>query len=473
MRFTGKSFLIIVFILCALPVGIIIAALTPPGQSPDEPAHVGRAASLLHGGILGVRKTVTDPNTGQPMLVTGLKVDKGIVTFDFDRTKRIYGRPVMTIDDYYQLHRFPSNHEKKFDWMPNTATYLPVAYLPATMGLAIGLVFQQPPWVELLLARLMNFFALLAFGVAALAIAAYGEALLLAVLLLPITLFLAATVNQDGVLIGMVCLACAALTRAERHWRIVAMGLLAIFLCSKQPFVPLLLVLLLPLERAGLLRRVRDVVITALPMLLWTALVAAFVIVPFGQPPHHPGPLFAGDRSVIIDHADPAANLHILLADPTRFLTLPWHGTVMFWHFDLRDMIAVFGPFEYWLPLPFDIMWGLCLVAGFLGLFFTPRMVAGRPVIKDFFVVVGGCFLSYWLINIALYLTWTGVGEDYVAGFQGRYLVFFWPVLLLAVPVAFRKWQVPVWVPAVPAMVLGLFDLGYLPFQLVIDYYLH
>jgi len=43
---------------------------------------------------------------------------------------------------------------------------------------------------------------------------------------------------------------------------------------------------------------------------------------------------------------------------------------------------------------------------------------------------------------------------------------------LLAVPLAFRKWQVPVWVPAVPAIMLGLFDLGYLPFQLVIDYYL-
>ncbi len=463
------------FILCALPVGMIIAALTPPGQSPDEPAHVARAASLLHGAILGVRKTIPDPNTGQPMQVTGLKVDKGIVTFSVDHTPRIDGRPVVTLDWYNQTHLAPSDHQKRFIRLPNTATYLPVAYLPAAAGLAAGVICQQPPWVDLLLARLGNLAALLALGVAALAITAYGEALLLAVLLLPITLFLAGTVNEDGVLIGLVCLTCAALTRTERRWRLTGIMLLALFVCSKPPYAPLLLVLALPLMRAGLPQRAREVLIAALPMVLWWALMAAFVIVPFGQPLHHPGPLFAGDRAVLIDHTDPKANLHILLSDPTRFITLPWRATQMFFHYEIEDMVAVFGPFQYWLPWHFDLAWIFGLGLAWLGLFFTARPATARQAgpVGAFFTVPLLCVVTYWFIHIMLYISWSDVGADFAQGFQGRYLVVFWPFLLLAVPAAFQKWQLPNWVPALPVIALGLFDLGYLPMQLAMDYYLY
>ncbi len=54
----GKSAAIILFVLCALPVCMMTALITPPGQSPDEIPHTARALGLLHGAILGVRKEV-------------------------------------------------------------------------------------------------------------------------------------------------------------------------------------------------------------------------------------------------------------------------------------------------------------------------------------------------------------------------------------------------------------------------------
>ena len=47
----SKRALVMVFVICALPVCFSTALLTPPGQSPDEPAHIVRAEGLLRGAI--------------------------------------------------------------------------------------------------------------------------------------------------------------------------------------------------------------------------------------------------------------------------------------------------------------------------------------------------------------------------------------------------------------------------------------
>jgi hypothetical protein len=368
-----------------------------------------------------------------------------------------------------------SDHTLFFDHLPNTATYLPVAYLPATAGMAVGLAFNEPPWVCFLLARFFMLFTMLALGVAALAIAAYGEALILAIMLLPMSLFLAATVNQDGVLIGMACLAAAALTRPGGWSRLLGVTLLALILCSKQPYAPLLLVLLLPLEWPGLPRRARDMVLATIPMLIWSALIAAFVVVPFGQPPHHPGPLFEGDRSVIIDHTNPAANLHILLHKPLLFLTLPWH-TAQFWFVEsMREMVGVLGPLQLVLPDPYYHSWDICLVIAWLGLLVTPRArpVAVPTAIANFFLVAFAFLATYWLIEIAFYLSWTDTGADMISGFQGRYLLLFLPFAIFALPPLPLRIKIPPIVPALPAIAMGLIDVGYIPVKLVWNYYLH
>ena len=65
----------------------------------------------------------------------------------------------------------------------------------------------------MVLARLCMLAAFLVLGGVALYVAAYGEALLFCVLLMPMTLSLAGSLNQDGILIGLACLSAAAMTR--------------------------------------------------------------------------------------------------------------------------------------------------------------------------------------------------------------------------------------------------------------------
>lgn len=472
---TGKSALIAFFILCALPTGLMMVFITPPGQVPDEPAHLARAAGLLHGEIMGKRVGILDLGTGAKMWTAGVNTDSGLFQASFGRVTQIANFPVVTTPDFLAMRSQPPNHSLQFSVIPNTAVYFPAVYLPATLALALSLAVHAPPYAGILLARLFMLAAFLVLGVLALWLAAFGEAALFAVLILPMTLFLAGSINPDGVLIGMVALACAAFTRGSAGYRWLALVLFVLFLGVKPPYIPLLAVFALPLFGPGFWTRVRDVALAALPVLLWVALAVIFVVVPFGVAKYHPGPLYAGDRSIWLQQTDSAANLHILLAAPMRLIMLPAHSIAVWGRDWLAGMIGILGLLQIAMPMGYYVLWAAALAVAFSGLVFCrrPETVPARTALANF-LFVGFLLLSTgWLLLISLYLNWTTVGEDIIDGGQGRYLIPLLPFLILAIPQWRSRFTLPALVPAIPAILLGLCDLAYLPVKLVWTYYLH
>ncbi|MDE8345680.1 MAG: DUF2142 domain-containing protein [Acidocella sp.] len=462
----ARRIMMMMFVLCALPVGLLTALVTPAGQSPDEPNHLARAAGLLHGAVLAVRR---------PGGQTGVMVDTGLYVASFAPVTMIGVHHVVTASGFLEDRAQLPDHKLIFVDLPNTAAYFPAPYLPATLGLALGLLVKAPPFACFLLARLGMLAAFLALGVAALWVAAYGEALLLTVLLMPMTLFLAGTVNEDGVLIGMVCLACAALTRGAQGWRVLALVLFGLFLGSKAPYIPLLAVFLLPLAGGRFRARLRDVLVTGTAVTLWVALITVFVIVPFGQPLHHPGPLYTGDPWIWLHQTDAAANLHILLARPIRFLALPVFTEAIWGVQILREAVGVLGALEIQLPNGYYAAWAVCGGAALVGLVFVRRPVAARPRVAAGSALVVGFLLlfTYWLLFIVFYLDWTEVGNLVIDGVQGRYILPMLPFLLFAVPGWQGRLALPKLWPALPTLMMGLFDIGYVPVKLVWTFYLH
>jgi len=464
------------FLLCALPVTVLTALITPPGQSPDEPAHVARAAGLLHGAVLGVRQPGLCAYSGRGKMLSGVKVNQGLFVAAFGVTTQVGGHPVVTADDFLAMRAQPPQPGHVFASIPNTVTYFPLTYIPATLGLSLGLLLAGgKPFICIMLARFAMLFAYLALGLLALRLAAYGEALLLTVLLLPMSLFLAGTVNQDGVLIGLACLAGAALTRGTQGMRWLGLAMLVLLLLAKPPYMPLLGVLLLPLFAPGFFWRLRDVVLAALPVLLWAGLISALVVVPFGKPPYHPGPLFAGDRSVLLDHTDPAANLHILLAQPSRFLTLPWDTLHQWAAGKLDEMIGVLGLLQISMPFGYYVLWSIAIGVALAGLLFSgrPGVLSGRTQVVNLVWTSGLLAANVWLLFVMFYLSWTNVGLDFVDGVQGRYFLPLLPFLLFAIPSLRPRAKLPPLLPALPVVLLGLYDIGYIPLRLLNTYYLH
>ena len=297
--------------------------------------------------------------------------------------------------------------------------------------------------------------------------------MLLAVLLLPMSLFLGGTLDQDGILIALSCLACAGLTRDTAGGRKLAFAAFLVVLLAKPPYLPVLAIFALPLACPGFWRRAGEVVLASLPVLLWAAIVVAFISVPFAKPLYHPGPLFTGGVGLIMDRTDSAANLHILLANKSLLLTLPWHTLALFGMDKLKEMVGVLGLLQLSFPHWFYGLWWGAVVFALLGAAMSSRpFILPWPVsMLNSVVALAVIILTGWLIMLSFYLSWTNVGMDFIDGLQGRYALLLLPFLLFAAP-AFGAW-IPEWLPALPVLLLGVFEIGYIPMKLVSFFYVH
>jgi hypothetical protein len=474
-RLSAKPVLVALFLFCALPAGMLMALLTPPGQVPDEPNHVARAAGLLHGEVLIIHRFHINPQTGLPRFGPAAKVDTGLMEAALGHTTMSGDVHKVFLSDLWIMSHTPPDHTPRYVGIPNTATYFPTAYLPAALGLGLGMAAHLVPFYCFLLARLFMLAAFLALGAAAIAVAEYGAALLLAILMLPMTLFLAGSISEDGILIAAACLTAALFTADPLEHpgrRIAGLLVLVLVLACKPPYAPLLGLALLPLFGPGLWRRAGIAVVAALPVLLWLGLVLHFTAVPFSKPPYTPGPLWTGDPKTIFDSTNAGANLHILLADPVRLFTLPWHTFTAIYTEELHEMICALGLMQVRFGEAYYWLWDAALLLPLAALAVATRGPVLRSVATALYVLLL-LAAALWAVELSMYLNWSQVGAYYVEGFQGRYLLLLLPFLILALPPGRGAFRLPAIIPALPVVALGIVDLAILPMKLVTFFYLH
>jgi hypothetical protein len=469
-RYPVKSLLVAAFLLCALPTGLMMALLTPPGQVPDEPNHFARAVGLMHGSVLIIHASHISAATGKLHFDPAIKITTGLEAAAIGHTTVVNGVHQVFQSDWWTMTHSPQTTTVMHAFIPNTATYFPAAYLPAALGVAAALAAHATPMVCFLTARLFMLAAYLALGMLALSLAETGGAYLLAILLIPMALFLAGSVSEDGVLVAIACVATAAATGpVTPRRRVISLVALGLFLAAKPPYLPLLLLLLLPRFGGTFARRCAMACNVAAPVLLWLALVLRYTAVPFYKPPYHPGPLWAGDPTMTFEQTDSSENLHILLAHPARFLSLPWHFWASNLVLQLHEMIGTLGLLQITLPFPYLVAWGAALALTFAAA--IPRRATAADALPAL-AVPAILLLAIWGVTISLYLNWTGIGFDQIDGMQGRYLLPLLPFALLAMPPG-RAQPIASLIATIPITFLGLFGLAYLPLTFVAFFYLH
>jgi hypothetical protein len=244
---------------------------------------------------------------------------------------------------------------------------------------------------------------------------------------------------------------------------------------GKPPYILMLGVFLLPFLGGGFWLRLRQVAVASVPVLIWVALILAFVVVPFHKPMFHPGPLYPGNPNIWMDHSDARENLHILLSPPTRLISLPWRTVLFCGPQRVRQIVGVLGLLQIYLPDYIYLAWALCGVVALLGLVFTrhPVELSNANKILNFLFVLFLMAATCWVLMIQFYLDWTTIGLDWIDGIQGRYFLPLLPFLLFAIPGFRWRFALPPLLPALPAIALGIFDIGYIPMKLVWGFYLH
>jgi uncharacterized membrane protein len=420
------------FVWVAMLFGLALALLTAPLEAPDEPQHFLRAYQVSEGRLLPVR----DGQHGGGVLPVSL----------LDMTQR------------FQFLRFHT--ERKTSWWkireslqvplePGkrafipfvTAIYSPIAYVPQAIAIGIGRRLALPPLALMYLARCANLLAWVGMGYAALRITPVCARPLFLLLLMPMSLFQAASLSADATTNGLAVLFAAAVMRmalAGRDRQITGLAwagltfISAALTLTKFAYLPICaLALLIPAERFGSRAQ------RATALLLFFAANVAVVLLW--------APQTRGLDATLRDDADVSARRQVayLRAHPTAAIRVAAHA---FAADGWRMIRSCIGSRLGSKDAP---MWGgfilVYLIAMLLACWSAERR-PGPPALRKLLLwILVPTAVSIVGIGLLNYLYWTPVGANHIEGLQGRYLIPLAPAVMFLIWGVMRRFPPPPW----------------------------
>jgi len=433
-----RAFVTIAAIAC-----LVMAIVTPPFQAADEYLHFYRAYQISEGQIVPTRRQGECSGYSRDfddVLCLGGALPRSLLTsargasaqdLRFDRDRK---------QDFASLRRLWSipldADDRQFLKFNTTGLHAPIGYLPQAIGIGIGRAVSfghLPPIALMYLGRLAN--AAVWIAAVRLAMAIAPEFLLgwLAIGLLPMALFQAASLSADVLTNALACAIVAAVWRARSRpfASAIAPGILSIvvvvFSVSKLAYVPMgLLLCLIPARSFASLRRRSDRGTRGLRWMWLSATASLAIACVLGWSR-------IVDRIYVPLHPDldPTSQIAGILADPLGFA-----GTAIATLTDdagryLHQFVGVFG----WLDTPLPR-----LHVGLYLAFAIVAIVSRRPrdrrearrlpmTIVDRAIVAAALLGSIGLLCVLAYL-WNVVGADRIGGIQGRYFIPLAPLLL-------------------------------------------
>ena len=411
----GKKTCLLLVLLLGAAGSLPLVLLTPPFQVPDEVQHFYRAYQLSE---FHLRAEVQDGKAGGALPASLPQLVKMSV---YTQDGVLYPATPAPIARTLQLRSIPLDPAtRQFVAFPGSAFYSPLPYLPQVLGIAVGRQMGAGPLVLLYLGRLFNCLAALGLLGLAVMLMPFAEELVLVAGLLPMSLYLYASLSPDAAVIGcaLVFSALAIAAGVRQQWgtrELWAAIALAVVFCPVKPvYFPMLLMAAVP----GFFRRGDTA-----RMLRAHAILLGIVLGVTG------GWALIAKSSITtpLSGAQPSIQLSFVLHHPVFFAGVLAH-TLGFVRIALLyfQAVGVMG----WLSVPL-----------------SPRIVYLLPVISLTVVWRYGNFgplerstrRALWRLALALactflivaiiYVMWAHVGQNYAAGVQGRYFI---PILVLA-----------------------------------------
>ena len=322
--------------------------------------------------------------------------------------------------------------------------YVPLAYSPAALALAIGRLLDLPLLVMFYLARLVNLLAGVVLCWIAVGITPMGKRILAATALLPMATFLRSSISPDGLLIavGLLAFALAASEALEKWPKRAALLTVCFILVVSKPiylFMPLLAMLIGNRSRRVAGRTLAHFIAAILTTALAVAIAGWWVVAPLQpaddstselqlstpQPPLRA--MSEADRTASAGELSIQEQARGILRNPAGFASIV---ATEYWS-QLPALSYQFVGRFGWLDTPLPLTVRML----YLGMLFLIALTDGRPDFSLSFgqrAVLAAVFLGTLLATAGIiYITWTPVGAGYIEGMQGRYFIPVAPAALL------------------------------------------
>jgi uncharacterized membrane protein len=366
-------------------VSLLYAVILPPFEVPDELAHFAKAAQLAYWAYPSVHQgeqvgamlphplwhLTQDWRPGsQGQTVTPLAVSRALSGL----TARAAAGPAAFTDLAY------------------LGSYPPVLYWPQALGLRGAAMAGLPPLAQFYAGRLAAGLLAVAIILGALVLLPLGRRAVLGVAVLPGISSQLATYSADSMIFALAFLTIAMVLHAQARPASRARLVLPVLI----PLLTLAKGVYLPLAACGLAGRdmIRQHFVSHRTL---QHVVSAAPAAQAGFMAAHP--VFAG-RMIIT----------------TLLQRMPVYGL---------EVVGRFGLLSVLLPLPLYGLGAAVAVCGAAAHDALPGRVQRG-------LWLGLALIVALLVHVALYLTASTLGEDYVEGVQGRYLVPALPLVMLA-----------------------------------------
>jgi hypothetical protein len=394
---------------------LLYALVTPPFQAPDEHQHLFRAWQLAHFELYGERRG----DAAGAMLPVGLSdaAAAEIGSAAPHAVRPVPKRPLASA--FARSTPVAEAQRKRFTDFLGAVRYSPVGYGPQVAAVWIGGATGASVETVVRTGRILNAALALGLFAFALSILPVGRVVLLLTALMPMTAASAASLGQDGLVLGSCAMVTALAVRArlEGRWRAGDLALLALFgsvlALTKIVYLPLLALALLPLPHRGRIAWAAGPLAIALGAFLLGAL---WLHATSGEAVR-----------MLPGAADPSAQLHHILAHPAAYAATLGRTLLV------RGPWTILSTFSFaWMTVGPSFGAALLAIAAFIialrsgigGADGLPRSWAGWAALLA--IAIAGA------IATAMYLAGTPLGAPLIDGLQGRYFLPLLPVLCLA-----------------------------------------
>ena len=411
------------FLLFALPYGIMLLLLLPPLGGNDEGFHFQRIATIAYHQPLN--KVVAVPKGIKTFIDSGSDFFREGLQPPFNYSKK----------EFETVGNIPLEKDKIAFLVPNYFTvHHPFCYIPQVIAFRIGVYFNARPLYLLYMCRAASLLAsmlLLYFTFSILPSHRYCFA---ALAFLPSAVFYRSNINPDAFTNGLAFLFCALLyseiakTEKIHLNRLITLGLIGFVQAQcKNAYLPLLfLAFAIPKERFTHFTRK----ILCLFFMLVPAILASIAWIVLSKQSFFTGlsyPTLAG-------YANPDQQIAYVLQHPLLFV-MTLLRTLFATDFFMVTALQLFGDAGpgTLIPLILSMLIAYLFLASMLSVTTSVHLRSIRLLCSVI------AFAALLLILSLIYIHWNSVAAPVIIGAHGRYLTPLLPLLLPFLAIEKRK----------------------------------
>lgn len=406
--------LAVLFLVLAFLLGTGYVFLTPPGSVPDELSHAGKVARISIGDWVGTDNAGPFPPVAEwygPFA-------------NFPQHSRKF-----TVDNVFQVATRQLQCARTSAINPDAAAGAsPIPYIASSAMYMLTCAAGGNFGTFLFGSRLLNLLSYLAFVATGIRYAGFGRWALFCVALLPMSLYLAASISYDSsMLAGTFCfIGLVSGVYSERitcRTALIPIFMVALFLVFQKPQTGWVFVL-----SAIAFNRCRE---QHYSLLKWSFLT---ILVPLLM---HLGWVIASIQKAVVRPDVLAVNgLNSIFLKPWRFADVFFATyTSSGGSFLAKGLVGILGWLDVYLP-------ALGYLAAAAALCSASIIGSHRLGWKSRIYVAVAALAAFIVSNVPFYAFWTQPASSVIQGLQGRYFLTMAAVLVMANPVSVRgSWR--------------------------------